>query len=532
MSAILRDPVKNKGTAFTQREREVLGVRGLLPWAVESLEQQCLRAHAQLCEQEAPFRKYIFLQDLLQRNRTLYYYMLAKYVEELLPIVYTPTVGEGCLNFGLEFRASQGMYICVHDRGHIRRMLDNWKDPVDLIVVTDGGRILGLGDLGTNGMGIPIGKLSLYVAAACFNPDRTLPIMLDVGTNNQKLLDDPYYLGVRMNRLPDDQYNALVEEFMTAAVEKWPQCLIQFEDFQSPRCFTVLAKYKDCYRCFNDDIQGTGAVILAGFINSMKATGVTEQRVLFLGAGSAATGVGTMIAHYLADENHVPFGQGCGMIYMFDIDGLVCEARGKLPSHLLPFARKDMAPCKNFLEVIKLVKPTALIGLSGCGGAFTEEIVKEVAKYSPAPIIFALSNPTANAECTAEDAYAWTDGKCLYASGSPFKPVTYKGKTYTPGQGNNMFIFPGLGLGAFLVQARIVTDGMIARSARVLSNCVPKEDIAEGKIYPCITEIQDITRRIAAAVAEQAFEDGVATLKEMPDDMLAFVAENQWEPKY
>ncbi|KAH3744995.1 malic enzyme [Pelomyxa schiedti] len=529
---LLRDPARNKGTAFTLREREENHARGLLPWSHETLEQQAARAYAQLCEIDKPLRKYIFLDDTLHRNRTLYYYLLSKHIEELLPIVYTPTVAEACIKFGLEFRAAFGMYFCIHDRHHIRRMLDNWTRPVDLIVVTDGGRILGLGDLGTNGMGIPIGKLALYVAAACFNPDHTLPVMLDVGTNNRKLLEDPYYLGVRAERLQDDQYFPLVEEFMTAVMDKWPHCLVQFEDFQSPRCFTVLDFYKEKYRCFNDDIQGTGAVIVSGLINAMKATRTTEHRVLFFGAGSAATGVASMLSSHISDSRAIDISEARKMIYMFDIDGLVCTSRGSLATHLVPFARDDMSVCKDFLQVVKSVQPTILIGLSGAGSSFSEEILREMAKYSAIPIIFALSNPTANAECTAEQAYTCTDGKCIFASGSPFPPYEYKGVMHVPGQGNNMFIFPGLGLGAWLAQSKIVTDRMILVASRVLANCVADEDISRGKIYPDLPKIQDITRTIAAAVIEQAFAEGVAMLPEKPKNLLAFVAANQWEPFY
>eukprot|EP00727_Mastigamoeba_balamuthi_P002032 m51a1_g11826 putative nadp-dependent malate dehydrogenase (544) ;mRNA; r:423465-425453 len=531
---ILADPVYNKGTAFTTEERKALRIRGLLPHAVETIEAQAARAYAQLTSQPTPLLKYLYLSQLSQRNQTLFFYLVQHHVEECVPLVYTPTVGEGCTKFSAEFRNPTGLYITPEDKGHVAEILENWPHEVEIIVVTDGGRILGLGDLGSNGMGIPIGKLHLYIACAGFRPDRTLPVMIDVGTNRQELLDDPMYLGVRKARLGDAEYFALLEEFMTAVRAKWPRCLVQFEDFPNPRCFQLLDTWFGRQFCFNDDIQGTGAVILAGVINAVRATGVpvADHRFMFLGAGSAATGVAGMIAKWIATETHVAIEQARRAITMFDVEGFVVKSRvAKLPAHLVPYAA-DAPECPTFLDAIRHVKPTAIIGLSGAGRLFTKPVVEEVAALNKRPIVFALSNPTSKAECVAEDAYTWSDGRAIFASGSPFPNVEYKGRTYTPGQGNNMFIFPGLGFGAVAAQAKLVTDQMIMRSALELANTVSQADIDAGLIFPAIARIHEITQRVSAAVMEQAFEDGVAQLHPRPASCLEYVKAHQWHPAY
>jgi malate dehydrogenase (oxaloacetate-decarboxylating)(NADP+) len=531
---ILRDRSTNKQTAFTHEERQKLKLRGLLPWAVETIERQTERAYAQFSSFTRPIDKYVFLNSLFSRNQTLFYNLVLAHIPEMVPIVYTPTVGEGCLKFASEFRSTAGMYLTPYDKGSIRTILDNWPhSPVDLIVVTDGGRILGLGDLGTNGMGIPIGKLHLYVIAAGFNPDRTLPVMLDVGTNNTQLLHDPLYLGVQKPRLGDPEYFGLCAEFMAAVEDKWPGCLVQFEDFPTPRCFQLLDRFFKKQLCFNDDIQGTGAIILAGVINAVRVSGtpLNAHRFLFLGAGSAATGVGEMIASWMAAELQVPVEKARQSIAMFDVDGLVTASRTPMPDHLRPFARAE-AESKDFVATISCFKPTALIGLSGAGRLFTQAVVEEVSRLNSRPIVFALSNPTSKAECTAEDAYNWSDGKAIFAAGSPFDPVSYKGSTLVPGQGNNMFVFPGLGLGAVLAQARLVTESMIMRCAHVVADSVSADDIKLGRIFPQISAIKDISRRVAAAVMDQAALEGVAMLKPWPVNTLDFVLAHQWKPEY
>eukprot|EP01107_Rhizomastix_libera_P014067 TRINITY_DN419_c0_g1_i1.p1 TRINITY_DN419_c0_g1~~TRINITY_DN419_c0_g1_i1.p1 ORF type:complete len:566 (+),score=93.20 TRINITY_DN419_c0_g1_i1:32-1699(+) len=527
----------NKGTAYTDAERDAMGLRGLMPACVDTLENQVARCYFQFKEQATPLMKFHYLNSLQEQNVTLFYALVTSHLEEMIPVVYTPVVGEACIKYSQQWRKPLGLFLSAKDKGNFRKILDNWKNPVDLIVVTDGSRILGLGDLGVNGMGIPVGKLSLYVAAALFHPDRVLPITIDVGCNVPAIRDDPLYLGLRQERLKDEEYYPLIKEFMAAVSDKWPECLVQFEDFQNPRCFKLLDEYFTKYLCFNDDIQGTGAVILAGFINAMKITGIPmkDHRILFFGAGSASTGVGSMIAFYLAEKLGIDVKETRKMIRMIDSKGLVVKSRTvpPLPDHLIPWAC-DAEACKDLVQIVRDFKPTALIGLSGQARQFSEEVIKEVHKHAKRPIIFALSNPTANAECTAEQAYTWTDGQAIFAAGSPFDPVEYKGKTYIPGQGNNMFIFPGLGFGAFISRSKFVTENMITRAAVILSECVSQEDINNGKIYPRVAEVQNITRKIAAEVFRTSIKDGMCQIHPTPKDseIDGIIAKAQWKPVY
>lgn len=458
-------------------------------------------------------------------------------MQELLPIVYTPTVGEACQKFGVIWRTSQGMYFSVEDQGLYRRILDNWTQTPDIIVVTDGSRILGLGDLGSNGMGIPIGKISLYVAAGGFRPERSLPIMFDAGTNNIKYLDDPLYLGLNQKRVDDKTYYEAMDEFLMAVQDKWPNCLVQFEDFSNDHCFDLLEKYRNKLLCFNDDIQGTGAVIAAGFLNAAKIVGIPlrEHKLVFLGAGSAGIGVAELIARIIALHENISVEEARKQFWLVDSQGLVTTTRGgQLAEFKKPFARTD-APkeLKTLIEIIETVKPTALVGLSGQPKSFDEASIRCMAKLNATPILFALSNPTSKSECTAQDAFEFTDGRAIFASGSPFDPVTLNGKSYETGQGNNMYIFPGLGFGAVLAQSTTVSDDMIVNAAMELAQCVTESELKMRKIYPDINKIRDISARIAATVMKTAKKGGSARLDPWPEmDLVEFVKSKMYEPKY
>jgi len=442
------------------------------------------------------------------------------------------------MEFGSLFRTSQGMDLSiVNDRGEVRNILDNWNGYPDIIVVTDGSRILGLGDLGINGMGIPIGKLSLYVAAAGFHPGKTLPITLAVGTNTQKYLDDPCYLGTKIKRVRDKEFYEFVDEFLKAVKDKWPNCLVQFEDFSNDVCFDLLEIHRNKILCFNDDIQGTGAVVLAGFLNAIKLQGIElmKQKIVFHGAGSASTGVATYIAQ-LMKEYGAKDEEIYNCFYLVDSRGLVTDTRGdKLEKHKESFSRKDFKKdqqLKTLFEVVKVVKPTTIIGLSGQGGAFSEELVKEMSKHVEKPIIFPLSNPTNKSECTATEAYTWTDGKCIFASGSPFDEVKYKDKIYIPGQGNNMYIFPGLGMGSVISKSKKVTDGMILESAKTLASSVTKEELEVGRIYPDLARIRKISFDIIKSVCERSVKEGLSQVDPLPKDWSQIISDYIYYPDY
>ena len=530
---LIHDPLLNKGTGFSEAERENLGLLGLVPPKVVNIDDQMQRIYENYRRFTDELEKYIFLEALHDRNETLYYRFLLRNLVELTPIVYTPVVGQACQQFGHIYRRARGMYFSTRNRGRFREMAQNWeKDEIDIIVVTDGSRILGLGDLGTNGMGIPIGKLALYVACAGIYPSKTLPVMLDTGTNNETLRKDPLYLGEGHHRLSGDEYYEMVDEFVQAAHNRWPMALIQFEDFTNDHAFALLEKYRNKILCFNDDIQGTGAVALAGIFGSLKITGqkLKDQRIVFLGAGSAGIGIANMIAAAMVGEDS-SIEQARGQFWFVDSKGLVSTQRGDtLAPHKIPFARND-APIDSLNDVIKSAKPTILMGLSGQSGAFTEEVIGNMMSYSERPIIFALSNPTSKAECTARQAYEWTNGKAIFASGSPFDPVLINGKTLIPGQGNNMYIFPGVGLGASLTKASRVTDSMFYAAAKLLAEMVPQEELDRSNVYPKIDKIREISAKIAAVVCNVAFEEGIATI-ERPKDLLSFVRKKMYHPDY
>lgn len=539
-AAILVNHHYNKGTAFTRKEREILGLVGLLPSAVEDLTTQAHRAYRQLCRFTVPMSKHIYLSSLRERNETLFYRLLVDHTAEAMPLIYTPTVGQACQEYGLQFRQAEGMYISADERGQIRKVLDNWKpnvlDEVAIIVVTDGSRILGLGDLGACGMGIPVGKLSLYVGAAGFHPSTTLPVLLDVGTNNQTLREDEFYLGQRYPRLPDDEFYPLVDEFITAVTTKWPRALIQFEDFSNNHCFTLLEKYRRKCLCFNDDIQGTGAVVAAGFLNALKVTGQQPKdcRVVFLGAGAAGIGVADQIMRALIARYGVAEKECRTMFYMVDSRGLVTTHRGdKLADFKVPYARDDI-PEKytGLVEIVKAIKPTALIGLSGQPGAFTEEIIKLMSTYNKQPIIFPLSNPTAMAECTFQQAFDVSEGRVVFAAGSPFDPIEKDGKVHQPSQGNNLYTFPGLGFGAWLSQAKYVTDEMITEATLALADSASEEDFKIGRLYPPLGNVRESSAIVAARVMQCAYKQGISQLETQPEDYVAFVKQNRYNPVY
>src|SRR5450631_2331412 len=529
--ALLRDPLLNKGTAFTEAERDALGLRGFLPAHVLSMEEQVERVLTNLRSLSSDLEKYIALNSLHDRNEALFFRVVCDNIDEIQPLIYTPTVGLACQRFGLIFQRPRGMFINANDRGRIAELLGNWPYPARLIVVTDGERILGLGDLGAHGMGIPVGKLSLYSACAGIHPELCLPVTLDVGTNNEALLNDPYYIGRREHRLSGTAYDEFVDEFVTAARASFPGVLIQFEDFANHSDFRLLHKYRDRIPVFNDDIQGTAAVALAGLFSALRITGgkLADQKVLFLGAGEAATGIADLIVSAMMAEG-LSEADALRRNWLVDSRGLVVKDRAGLTEHKLRYAH-DQAPIGDFLTAINTFKPTAIIGFAAVGGTFTPEVLKVMAEINERPIVFALSNPTSKAECSAEEAYRGTGGRVLFACGSPYPPVKLDGKTFVPRQGNNSYIFPGVGLGAIACRARLVTDEMFMAAAHTLANLVSEEDIKQGSLYPALPRIREVSAHIAAAVAGVAYKTGLAAGPE-PKDLLAFVKLKMYDPRY
>jgi malate dehydrogenase (oxaloacetate-decarboxylating)(NADP+) len=529
--ALLRDPLLNKGTAFTEAERDALGLRGLLPAHVLSMDEQVARVMTNLRDLPSDLEKYVALNTLLDRSEALFFRVVCDNIDEIQPLIYTPTVGLACQRFGLIFQRPRGMFIGANDRGRIAELLANWPHPAKLIVVTDGERILGLGDLGAHGMGIPVGKLSLYSACAGIRPEYCLPVMLDVGTNNEDLLNDRYYIGLRQKRLTGAAYDEFVDEFITAARNAFPGVLIQFEDFANHSAFRLLHKYRDELNVFNDDIQGTAAVALAGLFSALRVNGgkLADQRVLFLGAGEAATGIADLVVSAMIAEG-LSEADALRRNWLVDSRGLVVKNRENLTDHKLRYAH-DHAPVGDFLSAIHTLKPTAIIGVAAVGGAFTAEVLQTMAAINDRPIVFALSNPTSKAECTAEEAYRHTGGRALFACGSPFDPVRLDGKTFVPRQGNNSYIFPGVGLGATAIGSRLITDEMFMAAAHTLAYLVTPEDIEQGSLYPALPRIREASAHIAVAVAEVAYKRGLATVPR-PNDMMRFIESQMYDPQY
>jgi malate dehydrogenase (oxaloacetate-decarboxylating)(NADP+) len=530
--ALLRDPMLNKGTAFTEAERAELGLRGLLPPCVLTMQTQAERVLTNLRTLPSDLEKYVALNSLHDRNEALFFRVVCDNIDEIQPIIYTPTVGLACQKYGLIFQRPRGMFISSHDRGQIAGILENWPYQAKLIVVTDGERILGLGDLGANGMGIPVGKLSLYSACAGVHPEQCLPILLDVGTNNEELLNDPYYLGLRERRLTGEAYDSFVDEFIQAARMTFPGVLIQFEDFANHSAFRLLHKYRDETCVFNDDIQGTAAVALAGLFSALRLCGskMKDQKILFLGAGEAATGIADLVVSAMMAEG-LSEADALRRNWLVDSRGLVVAGRAGLSGHKLRYAHDDQPPVTDFLSAIKALKPTAIIGVAAVGGAFTPDVLKAMAELNEQPIVFALSNPTSKAECSAEEAYRHTEGRALFACGSPYDPVTLAGRTFVPRQGNNSYIFPGVGLGVIASGSRLVTDEMFMAAAHTLADCVGKDDLAQGSLYPALPRIREVSARIAAAVAQVAYQRGLAQ-SAAPNDVMALVTSQMYEPHY
>jgi malate dehydrogenase (oxaloacetate-decarboxylating)(NADP+) len=528
---VLKDKRISKSTAFNAEEKKQFGLRGLLPYAISSQEIQKLRVIENIRRKESNIEKYIFLSALQDRNERLFYRTVIDYMPEILPIIYTPTVGEVCQQFSHIYRIDKGFYITPEDKGDIAELLDNWPEKdVRVIVVTDGSRILGLGDLGCNGMGIPIGKLSLYTAGGGIRPEYCLPVMLDMGTDNEDLLHELMYLGYPHKRLKGAEYDEIVEEFVMAVQQKYPKALIQFEDFVTHNAYKLLHRYQDRVLCFNDDIQGTAAVALAGVFTSLRITGGTlcDQRIMFLGAGSAATGIADLMLKEMVQEG-LSEQDALSRLSFVDINGLLVDGSESIMPHNEKYVRSDTK--MSFPEAIKALQPTILIGASGARGAFSREIIELMAELNERPVIFALSNPTSKSECTAEEAYQYSGGRVVFASGSPFNPVTVEDKTYVPGQANNVYIFPGVGLGAIAVEATRLPDSVFLVAAAELARQIHASDLETGTLYPRMTSLRTISFEIAVAVAEHLYDLGLGRL-EKPKNIRQHIKNMMYDPTY
>jgi malate dehydrogenase (oxaloacetate-decarboxylating)(NADP+) len=522
----------NKGTAFTETERRALGLEGLLPPAVLPLELQVARRHDEIANLKDDLLKYLVLSDLQARNETLYYAVLMSDPATYMPIVYTPTVGEACQKFGHIFRQPRGIYLPISARGRAKELLSNWPEKdVRFIVVTDGERILGLGDLGAGGMGIPIGKLALCTACAGVPPQYCLPVVIDVGTNNQALLDDPLYLGLRQSRVRGGEYMAFVDEFVTAVQKLYPKCCIQWEDFANINAVPLLEHYRNEICTFNDDIQGTAGVALAGILASLRITKqkITDQRFLFLGAGSAGTGIAELISQAMARAG-MDIHEARRRNALFDVKGLLVTSRDDLAGFQRAFAQ-DQPPISTFVEAVKALKPTGIIGVSGIPKLFTREVIETMAGLNRRPIIFPYSNPTSRSECSAEEAYRWSDGRAIFASGSPFPPVDIGGRKFVPNQGNNVYIFPAMAMALFATEAKRVTDEMFLTAAQAIAEQVSEDNLAAELIYPPRERIFGASLHVAERVATCIFDQGLARVPR-PADVGALIRSRVYRPVY
>ncbi|MFH4463531.1 NAD-dependent malic enzyme [Vibrio diabolicus] len=539
--ALLATPLLNKGSAFSAEERSSFNLEGLLPESTETIQEQVERAYQQYKSFESDMDKHIYLRNIQDTNETLYYRLVQNHISEMMPIIYTPTVGAACENFSNIYRRGRGLFISYPNRDRIDDLLNNAANHnVKVIVVTDGERILGLGDQGIGGMGIPIGKLSLYTACGGISPAYTLPIVLDVGTNNPQRLADPMYMGWRHPRITGAEYDAFVEEFIQAVQRRWPDALIQFEDFAQKNAMPLLERYKHRVCCFNDDIQGTAAVTVGSLLAACKAAGtqLSKQRITFLGAGSAGCGIAEAIIAQMVSEG-ISDEQARSQVYMVDRWGLLQEG---MPN-LLDFQQRLVQKHTNtkewenegngfsLLDVMRNAKPTVLIGVSGAPGLFSQEVIEEMHKHCKRPIVFPLSNPTSRVEATPNDIIRWTNGEALVATGSPFEPVVHEGRTYPIAQCNNSYIFPGIGLGVLAVNAKRVTDEMLMESSRALATCSPLAINGRGALLPPLEEIHSVSKKIAFAVGKKAIEQGVAL--EITDEALNVAIEQSfWQPVY
>ncbi len=529
---LLRDSTLNKSTAFTEAEKQALGLVGLLPDVTETEDLQLRRVMVQLGHKHSDLDRYIYLINLLDHDETLFYRTVMSDPQRFLPIVYDPTIGEACIKFGHIFRQPRGMYLSLTRRGKIKEILANWpQKDIRFICVTDGGRILGLGDLGANGMGIPIGKLQLYTAAAGVPPQYLLPMLLDAGTDNQQLLDDPLYLGLRQRRPATAELFSFVDEFVAAVQEVFPRCCIHFEDWTGVDAVHLLERYRDRYCVYNDDVQGTAGITLAGMINAarLKGTQLKDETYLFLGAGSAGIGLANLLCTALAAQG-MTLAAARSRVHLFDVNGLLESTRTDLVDFQQPYAHPH-APTKDFLAAIEDIKPSTIIGVSTIGGAFTQPVVEAMARINERPVILALSNPTEHAECTAEQAYQWSQGRAIYAAGVPFPPVVYNGQTLLPGQANNFYIFPAIGMAIFATQATRVTDEMFIAAASAVADQVPPEQLRQGLLYPLQANILEVEIQTAACVAKLVFDAGLARV-ERPDDLPAFIRRHVYQPQY
>ncbi len=529
---LLYDPSLNKSTAFTEAEKRALGIVGLVPDVTETEDLQLSRVMMQLGHKSTDLDRYIYLTNLLDHNETLFYRTVMSDPARFLPIVYDPTIGEACLKFGHIYRQPRGMYLSMTRRGKVKEVLKNWPEKdVRFICVTDGGRILGLGDLGANGAGIPIGKLQLYTACAGVPPQYLLPMYLDAGTNNEQYLHDPLYLGMRKTRPATADLYSFVDEFVEAVQEVFPKCCIHFEDWTGTDAVHLLQRYRDRYCVYNDDVQGTAGITLAGMINAAKVKGtkLKDEKYLFLGAGSAGIGLADLLCSALVAQG-LTLKEAQSQVYMFDINGLLESTRTDLVDFQKPYAHEH-APTRDFVAAIESIKPTTIIGVSTIGGAFNQKVVESMSRINERPVILALSNPTEHIECTPEQAYTWSKGKAIYAAGVQFQPVHYNGQTFLPGQANNFYIFPAVGMAIFATQAKRVTDEMFIEAGQAVADQVPSELLKQGLLYPLQSNILETEIQTAARVAKVVFDSGLARIPR-PEDSLSFIRQHVYEPKY
>ncbi len=529
---VLHDPTLNKSTAFSEAEKQALGLVGLVPDVTESEDLQLQRVNMQLAQKPTDLERYIYLINLLDHNETLFYHTLMSDPARFLPIVYDPTIGEACLKFGHIYRQARGMYLSMTRRGKVKDILQNWpQKDVRFICVTDAGRILGLGDLGANGMGIPIGKLQLYTACAGVPPLYLLPMYLDAGTNNEQYLHDPLYLGMRSTRPSTEELYSFVDEFVDAVQEVFPKCCIHFEDWTGVDAVHLLQRYRDKYCVYNDDVQGTAGIVLAGMINAakIKGTKLSDERYLFLGAGSAGIGLANLLCSALVEEG-LTLKEAQSRVYMFDINGLLEDTRTDLVDFQKPYAHKH-APTHDFVAAIESIKPTTIIGVSTVGGTFTQKVIEAMSRINERPVVLALSNPTEKAECTPEQAYTWSKGKAIYAAGVQFAPVHFNGQTFLPGQANNFYIFPAVGMAIFATQASRVTDEMFIEAARAVADQVAPDLLKQGLLYPLQSNILETEIQTAARVAKLVFDSALARV-DRPTDMVAFIRDHVYTPQY